>query len=161
MLQFHRIVSVLVVVIGLAAALGSTAVLADRAYHTHRIPITASGLDGHPELKAGAVVNIHAEGPNVYAVERYMLNGAAPDTAYWIVIQIWFDPACEVVMFDELPTMPLVTDANGNASGMLVFTPEDMVGLPKGPVNARVSLRVGAPDGPEAYGTACSVVMID
>lgn len=135
--------------------------MADRAYHTERIPITASGLEGHPELRAGAVVNIHAEGPMRWAIEEYMVNAAAPDTTYWVVIEVTVGEDCNAVPDAQLPTVPLVTDARGNARGSATFSPEDIAGFPKIPVHGRWSLRVGNADGPEAYGTECTRVVID
>lgn len=159
--HLSRIISGLVVAFLLTAALGITTVRADRAYHTERLPISASGLPGHPELRTGAVVNIHAEGPVVWAIEEYMVNGAAPDTTYWVVIEVTVNGDCSEGPDAQLPTVPLVTDARGNARGMATFAPEDVAEFPKIPVHGRWSLRLDSPNGPEAYGTACTLVVID
>ncbi len=68
----------------LAAALLMTAVAvaaplaaADAVYHSKHIALNP--IAGAP-LRSGFVENIHADGPQVYAHELYVLNGAEPDT---------------------------------------------------------------------------------
>ncbi len=56
--------------LGLLGA-GGTA-LADQVYHTQQIALAPVG--GAP-LRTGFVVNVHADGPRVFALERYALNG--------------------------------------------------------------------------------------
>jgi hypothetical protein len=49
---------------------------ADSAYHTERLALR--GVGGAPG--GGMVVNVHANGPNVYAHEIYTLSHAVPGT---------------------------------------------------------------------------------
>ena len=86
-LSLRRAIVVVVATLALAAV-SAVPVAADQGYHTDRLPVwvTADGVSaGYPSLRAGQVVNIHASGPTVFAHERYMLNGAAPDTSWGIV----------------------------------------------------------------------------
>jgi hypothetical protein len=49
----------------------------DAVYHSHHVALHPVG--GAP-LRSGFVENIHPNGPQVYAHEVYVLNGAQPDT---------------------------------------------------------------------------------
>src|SRR5829696_8976759 len=77
------------VVIAAAAVLGlafAGTAAADSAYHTERLALR--GVAGAPG--GGMVVNIHANGPNVYAHEIYTLSHAVPGT-YQVVLSIYPD----------------------------------------------------------------------
>ena len=46
-------------------------------------------------LRSMFVENIHANGPNVFAHEQYVVNGAEPNTTYDVVLTISIgDPTC-------------------------------------------------------------------
>src|SRR2546430_941269 len=56
----------------------STAGLADQTFHSQRLDLArtdAGALNEHPVLRSGQVVDIHANGPQIGALERYLLNG--------------------------------------------------------------------------------------
>jgi hypothetical protein len=118
------------VLTGVAAVLtigvGST-VAADSTYHTERISLQA--IDDAP-LRSGSVVNIHANGPIVYAQERYLLNGAVPNHDYEIALNVHaFDTSCgtEAVEFFRVP---ISTNAAGNGHAKSpTISPEAVVGL--------------------------------
>ena len=54
---------------------------ADQTFHTQQIPLMP--VSGAP-LHNGFVVDVHTNGPTIYAVERYVLNGAEPITTYQV-----------------------------------------------------------------------------
>src|SRR5262245_52356703 len=104
----------------LATAPGAAA---DRFYHSQHLdlhPVGASPLD------SGFVENIHANGPNVYGHEIYVLNGAAPNTTYQVTLLLYlFDPSCSTVPA-AVPTAQLTTNGVGNGQADFVFRPSDV-----------------------------------
>jgi hypothetical protein len=63
---------------------GAGPVAADAAYRTERLELVAeSGAQGD-----GFIVNIHPNGPQVFALERYALRGALPRTTYDVTLVI-------------------------------------------------------------------------
>ena len=104
-------------------ALSATSVAADAVYHTDQIAMqSVGGASG-----SGKVINIHPNGPTVFASERYMLRGAEPNATYqvWLVV----DAAELDCAFTELPILmaaSVTTNAVGNATtpADFYFTPE-------------------------------------
>ena len=104
-------------------ALSASSVAADAVYHTDRIAIqSAGGASG-----SGSVINIHPNGPTVFATERYMLRGVEPNAIYqvWLIV----DAAELDCAFTELPILmaaSVKTNAVGNATtpADFYFTPE-------------------------------------
>ncbi len=100
---------------------------ADRAYHTERVVLHP--IDDAP-LRSGSVVNIHANGPQVYALERYLLNGALPNHEYEIALTVHVsDTTCagEAVEFFRVP---ISTNRAGNGhSKAPTIRPEAVAGL--------------------------------
>jgi hypothetical protein len=144
-------------VLGFTAA---TAALADQVYHTERIDfeLTADGdAAGHPELRAGHVVNIHPNGPVNGALERYLINGAMPGATYDVVLEA-FGGGCGGPSLFTMTTATLDADANGNAHGDVTFGPADLAPLSGATVGAQWTLIAG---GVDAYRTACTTVVID
>lgn len=124
---------------------------ADGTYRTTRIPLTAAG--GAPGT--ATVVNIHANGPKVYAHELYLLRGATPGT-YAVTLHLYptsQDCTGPVLL---LPSASIVTNAVGNGFADVFFTPEDAAGLR----GLTVSV-VWTFDGPAAFSSACNVVTLD
>jgi hypothetical protein len=133
-----------------AAAFASTA-SADQAYHTERLAL--HGLGG--AAGGGMVVNAHANGPNVYAHEIYVLNGAVSGT-YQATLHIF--PAslnCTGASI-LIPTATLTTNPHGNARSDVKFTPEDAAGLRGLTVSAFWTI-----SGPATYATDCTVITLD
>jgi hypothetical protein len=134
----------------------SSNVSADRAYHTERISLHS--IDDAP-LRSGSVVNIHANGPQVYAQERYLLNGALPNHDYVIALTVYlFDPGCEgdaITFFD----VPISTNAAGNGHAKApTITPDAVAGLE----GAHGTNWIVFDDGDTAvYETGCEDVFLD
>ena len=73
-LRLSSIIAVAALATSLAMAVPASA---DQTFHTQRIPL--SPVADAP-LKSGAVIDIHTQGPTIYAQERYVLIGAEADT---------------------------------------------------------------------------------
>lgn len=110
----------------LAIGVASTA-SADSAYHTERVSLLP--IDDAP-LRSGSVVNIHANGPQVYALERYLLNGALPNHEYEIALTVHvFDPTCAGPAL-EFFRVPISTNRAGNGhANAPTIPPEAVAGL--------------------------------
>ncbi|MEX0816269.1 MAG: hypothetical protein WD027_02390 [Gaiellales bacterium] len=134
----------------LAAAFAGTAA-ADRVYHTERLEL--SGVGGAPG--GGMVVNIHPNGPNVYAHEIYTLRHAVPGT-YQVFLNLFPTSLNCTGPSAALPTATITTNAIGNGWADVKFTPED-VGALRG-MTFSISWSVV---GPATYVTACTVVTLD
>jgi hypothetical protein len=145
-----RTILVLVATTLAAAALAGTAA-ADAVYQTERLEL--SGVAGAPG--GGMVVNVHANGPEVYAHEIYTLRQAVPGT-YQVTLNIFTSPDCTGTALLVVPTATLETNALGNGRADVKFTPEDAAGL-RG-MTFSLSWTV---TGPATYVTHCTVVVLD
>ena len=145
-----RHVFVLAATAVLAGALVATAA-ADRVYHTERLEL--KGVGGAPG--GGMVVDIHPNGPNVYAHEIYKLSHAAPG-AYQVTLNIFTGSLNCTGSSLALPTAALTTNAIGNGRADVKFTPEDVAAFRH--MTFSISWRVA---GPATYVTACTVVTLD
>jgi hypothetical protein len=134
----------------LAAAFVGTAA-ADRVYHTERLEL--SGMAGAPG--GGMVVNIHPNGPNVYAHEIYTLRHAVPGT-YQVFLNVFPLSLNCTGPSAALPTATITTNAIGNGRADVKFTPQDVAAL-RG-MRFSISWTVA---GPATYVTACTVVTLD
>jgi hypothetical protein len=134
----------------LAATFAGTAA-ADRVYHTERLEL--SGVGGAPG--GGMVVNIHPNGPSVYAHEIYTLRHAVPGT-YQVFLNLFPTSLDCTGPSAALPTATITTNAIGNGWADVKFTPED-VGALRG-MTFSISWSVV---GPATYVTACTVVTLD
>ncbi len=137
--------------------------VADQAFHTQRLSfsLTAAGvLDGHPELRSGHVVDIHANGPKIGALERYMINGAKPNTSYQVVLAVSpVDCGADPSIF--VSTATLATNAQGNAHGQWLFTPDQLAPLAGLTFGIRWTLVTAAGNlDIVAYQTPCIVVAV-
>jgi hypothetical protein len=98
--------------------------LADAGYHSSHIQLLPTG--GTP-LRSGFVENIHVNGPEVFAREVYVLNGAQPETTYQVTLNIFvLDPSCTGSPGAVVPTAAITTNAAGNGQGGAVFRPADV-----------------------------------
>jgi hypothetical protein len=139
----------------LTVGIAST-VSADRAYRTERISLEA--IDDAP-LRSGSVVNIHANGPKVYALERYMLNGALRNHDYEIVLNVHvFDPGCVTGSVPFL-NVPISTNAAGNGHAKAPTIPPEAVDGLAG--DHGVNWIVYDDAGTAVYATGCQVVTLD
>ena len=136
----------------------STASLADQVFHSQRLALTDTGaLAEHPALRSGQVVDIHTNGPQIGALERYLLNGAKANASYDVTLRL-FDGGCDGDPAGLLTNATLETDTHGNTQGQKVFTAQDLApfaGLVFGIQWELVS------DGVIAYQTRCISVAID
>ena len=131
---------------------------ADAVYHTDHLALSAVG--GAP-LHSGFVQNIKANGPQIYARELYVLNGAKPNSTY--IVTRYFHPfnaGCGGSAGSDVLGR-LVTNAAGNAKSEIVVRPEDIPPFlvdekqPHG-VHWTISDATGV-----AYETPCAAVTID
>lgn len=105
--------------------ISSPASFADQLFHSDRLLFfrtEAGEAAGHPLLRSGHVVDIHPNGPNNGALERYMINGAKPNHSYDVVLRI-FNDDCDgdPSVFDMLQTTTLITNNKGNAHEKHLF----------------------------------------
>jgi hypothetical protein len=145
-----RTVLTLILAAGLALGLTGSAA-ADEVFHTEQLAL--QGVAGAPG--GGMVVDVHANGPNVYTHEIYSLSQAVPGT-YQVVANLY--PAsltCTGPRFPER-TAEITTNAVGNGLADVFFTPE-MVGVLRGSTLS-ISWTV---IGPATYVTGCTVVTLD
>lgn len=119
--------SILALVGGLALVLAPlTAVVADQLFHSVRLSLVLTpdgAAAGHPALRSGHVIDIHPNGPINGAHERYLLNGAKPNTTYKVMLRV-FDNNCAGPAdptLDPLSTVTLTTNKQGNAEGKFDF----------------------------------------
>jgi hypothetical protein len=142
--------------VAVAAALAGAAVLAgvalaDAAYHSERVELRA--LAGAPG--GGAVVNIHTDGPRVYAREVYTLRHAAPGN-YVVLLNVFpTSTDCSGDGF-SVATALLETNGAGNGQASFTFTP-DLVDAFRG-LTFGISWTL---IGPAAYASDCVVVTLD
>jgi hypothetical protein len=118
-----RIVAVVAAAL-LSAGLTVSPALADAVYHSSHIALFPTG---DTPLRSGFVENIHVNGPNVFAHEIYVLNGAQPDTTYQVALSIFaLDPTCTGTPAAVVPTAAFTTNVAGNGRGDAVFRPSDV-----------------------------------
>lgn len=131
---------------------------ADGVYHSQHIDLMPVG---DAPLRSGFVENIHVNGPKIYARERYVLNGASPNTSYQVTLFVYpFDEDCSV---DSLliPSVTLQTNISGNGTAQVVFTPNDVppdLRDETTPHGVRWEMSTA---GAVAYQTDCSSVTLD
>jgi hypothetical protein len=151
----HRRFASAVALAGLVIWLGGIPALADGVYHSEHYSFAAVG--GAP-LRSGFVENIHPNGPNVFAHEQYVVNGAQPNTSYQVVLTIFpLDTTCSSSPI-VITTATIRTNAAGNGVSSHVFTPTDAAGLRGLTVGGMWTLTV---NGSSAYRTGCETVILD
>jgi hypothetical protein len=151
-----RLTRALVALVVTAAVFAPIAA-ADAVYHTGHLALAP--VDGAP-LRSGFVQNIKAQGPQVYAHELFVLNGAAPDTTYTVTRNFFRDdPGCD----GEGQLSPVIgtitTNAAGNGSDGVVVPPEGIAGLFVG--DHGVFWTVTDTSGTLRYQTSCTTVTLD
>ena len=134
----------------LAAAVAAAA-SADSAYHTERLELR--GLNGAPG--GGMVVNVHPNGPTVYAHEIYVLRDAVAGT-YQVELHIFPTSLNCSGGSAVIPTATIETNANGNGRADVKFTPADAAGI-RG-LTLSINWTV---TGSATYVTDCTVVTLD
>jgi len=140
----------------LGSVLVATPASADRTFHTSRYELTS--VAGAP-LRSGFVIDIHAEGPRIYAQERYLLSGALPSTKYEVVLLIHASTTCRPSITDlALTTATFTTNRAGNGNAGTTFRPEDAAGLVQDEYGLVWQVTTG---GEVVYTTGCQVVALD
>ena len=142
----------------IAAGVLAPAAAADLAYHSEHLELAAVG---DAPLRTGFVENIKAEGPEVYAQEIFVLNGAEGKTTYTVSRTLFpFDPGCGGANGTFTSAVAaLSTNTAGNARGSTRVVPEDVAGFEGTHGVAWTVTRdsTGAID----YQTACTAVTLD
>jgi hypothetical protein len=154
-----RLVPILLV----AMAVMAGPVVADQTEHTTRLALsvtTAGTAAGHPELKAGHVLNTHTNGPVNFAIEDYMINGAKPDTAYAIVSLLFAGSCSGPLAFPFANGAVLTTDAQGDAHGQAKIPPAEVTAFGLHNTDWGITWTLVA-DNVTAYTTPCTQVHID
>ena len=132
---------------------------ADGVYPSDHIPFHPVG---DQPLKSGFIENIHTNGPQLYAIERYVLNGASPNTDYYIKPLVYLaDANCTDGLIPFPIENTISTNHVGHGTTLVTLPPEAAAGLDGLTINVRWQLVVGAPDGPVAYETDCAVIVLD
>jgi len=146
-------VGLVATVVVLALAPGA---VADEVYHSEHMRLEPVG--GVP-LGKGFVENIHADGPQVYAHEVYVLNHALPNTVYEVHLLAYpFDPACEGTPAGFGFTT-LITNGTGNGRAKRLIRPADVPAeLRDATHGIRWEVRSG---GATVYTTDCTGVTLD
>jgi hypothetical protein len=144
---------------GVAAALTlAPAALADAVYHSSHIALMPVGS---APLRSGFVENIHPNGPNVFAHEEYVLNGAKPNTTYTVTLHISPAPAttCTAAAI-PITTATFTTNPAGNGTADAVITPSTVqsAGLANSTIHAYWTISTG---GSVSYTTACQTIRLD
>ena len=135
----------------LAAATFAAGAAADSAYRTEQLALV--GVAGAPG--GGQVVNIHTNGPVVYAHEIYTLQHAAPGT-YQVFLNLFLTSRNCSGAVVPLPTAAIETNAAGNGQGDAKFTPADA-----GDLRGQTFSISWTVVGPATYQSACTVVTLD
>ena len=157
----HAVSPLLVLAVTAIAAALAPLAAADAVYHTEHLTLNPVG---GASLRSGFVQNIKSEGPEVYAHELFVLNGAAPSTTYTVTRNFFvFDPSCSGTGFvDRSPVGTIVTNTAGNGRDDLVVRPAaipDFLVDPERPHG--VLWRIADAAGIARYETACTAVTLD
>ena len=104
------------------------------------------------------MIDIHTQGPTIYAQERYVLVGAEADTTYQVTLLVYSDPGCTALLF-PIPTATMTTNAAGNAHGKATFSPQDVQGLAR--TTYYIDWQISVQGGAVAYSTGCIPVVLD
>lgn len=135
---------------------GTASVRADAVYHTERLTLVPIGV----APGGGTVVNIHPNGPRVYAHEIYTLMRTLPNTGY--VVRLWvhpFDTDCSEAGVNFAST-PVETNRVGNARGDLFISPDQVPAALRDNQSHGVRWDVTL-NGVPQYETRCTIVTLD
>jgi hypothetical protein len=150
--------------LGLLLAATASPAAADQSNHTEHLAVTLTSEGsamGYPALRAGQVVNIHAQGPVVFAIEDYLLNGARPATTYAVVLEFFAGSCSGAFAFPFANGVVLSTDRNGDAHGQARITPAEVAAFGLHDTDWGIAWTFVDPHGVKAYATACTQVHID
>lgn len=128
---------------------------ADQDFHTTKFPLS-SVADGSPH---GWVIDIHAEGPTIYAQERYLLRDVVPGQTYVMNLYAYSDSTCTDLVVPVLGTATMTANTGGNARGATTFVPADVEPLPRTTYHLR--WQVTDAEDTVLFQTACVAVALD
>ena len=128
---------------------------ADQDFHTTQYPLT-SVADGSVH---GWVIDIHTQGPTIYAQERYLLRDVGPGQTYVMNLYAYSDPDCGALVVPVPGTATMTANTSGNAHGAATFVPAAVEGLPRTTYHLRWQVTDAA--GAVVYQTACVAVSLD
>jgi hypothetical protein len=128
----------------------------DAVYHSQHLVLHPVGA---APLHSGFVENIHVNGPNIYAHEVYVLNGAQPNATYQVTLLLFpFSTSCGDTPV-PIPTATLTTNGHGNGKAQAFFHPGDVPPALRGASHGLIwQLSSG---GSIVYATDCSPVTLD
>lgn len=146
----HAVAAAALALVALPFVVSSAA--ADQAFRTSHANLTPVGS---ASLHSGFVNDVHTNGVQIYAQERYQLNGAAPNTTYGVTLQISFADASCLSANLTIPTATFTTNTSGNGeAGFTFYFP--------GPGASDVFIRwVISAGGVLQYETGCIPVTLD
>jgi hypothetical protein len=102
----------------LALPVLATTASADQVFHTLHADVVPVGS---APLHVGFVNDVHTNGVQNAAHERYVLNGALPGTTFQVTIHLFlFDPTCSTAPL-AIPTATLQTNGSGNGEAKAEF----------------------------------------
>ena len=131
-------------------------VWADQTFHT--VQLALQPVNGAPPLQQGFVVDVHANGPQIAAQERYILVGAAPNTTYHVQLNAYPDTACAQSPVATIPEATITTNAAGNGEAGFTFPASP----PLAPGIYNLQWHVLDSSGATVlYQTACTAVAVD
>ncbi len=140
----------------LVATLVVPSVAADAVYHTEHMLLLPVG---NTTTGSGFVVNMHPNGPQIFAHERYVLTHAQPNTIYVVNLLVYpFDPACSGSPVTGAST-ELQTNPAGNGTADLVIRPSAVPAALRDATHGvawAVTMK-----GTVVYQTACTQVTLD
>jgi hypothetical protein len=129
---------------------------ADATFHTEQISLSPVGT---APLHSGFVVDIHANGPQIYALERYVLNGAVPNATFAVTISVYGSRGCAPSSFMfPIPDATFQTNVGGNGEGSTIIHPWQ---VPPSFHGKTLSGIWTVSSGSVTYQTACTAVSFD
>lgn len=140
---------------GLLLLLPALPAQADQDFHTTQYALS-SVVDGSAH---GWVVDIHTQGPQIYAQERYQLRHVSPGQTYVMNLFAHSDPGCTQLVVAVPGIATMTANAAGNAHGGATFVPAAVEGLPRTTYYLR--WRVTDATGAVVHQTACVPVSLD
>ena len=128
---------------------------ADQVFHTTQYPLSSVA----DESVHGWVIDVHTQGPRIYAQERYLLRDVNPGQTYVMNLYAYSDPDCSDLVVPVPGTATMTANASGNAHGATTFVPAAVEGLPRTTYHLRWQVTDGS--GTVVYQTACVAVALD
>ena len=152
--KYRRPSTVVLATVALVLGWSPTA-QADKVFHTTQFPLSSVADDS----VHGWVIDVHTQGPRVYAQERYLLRDVVPGQTYVMNLYAYSDPDCSDLVVPVPGTATMTANASGNARGATTFVPAAVEGLPRTTYHLRWQVADGT--GAVVLQTACVAVALD